>query len=221
MQGSSVFELVWQAGWFVKAILVLLAGFSVLSWGVIVQKVIALNVASRQSATFQQALASDASLRELFDTAATLTASPIANLFRCAYEAHTHGRRGALATILRGRATAELERMQSYLVFLATTGSTTPFIGLLGTVWGIMDAFRGIGAAGSASLAVVSPAIAEALITTAAGLLAAIPAVMAYNAFVNRVRKIAVELDDVTEWIQERLKEPETHEHRAPARAGL
>lgn len=205
MQGTNVLELALEAGWFVKCILVLLAGFSVLSWGIIVQKLMAFNVASQQSAAFRQAFASQASLKELSETAATLSASPLANLFRHAYDAQ--GRRSALAAILRGRSTAEVERMQSYLAFLATTGSTTPFIGLLGTVWGIMDAFRGIGAAGSASLAVVAPAIAEALIATAAGLIAAIPAVMAYNAFLNTVRKIALELEDFAEVLQERLKE--------------
>ena len=92
--------------------------------------------------------------------------------------------------------------MHSHLIILATTGSTAPFIGLLGTVWGIMDAFRGIGAAGSASLAVVSPAIAEALIATAAGLAVAIPAVMAYNFYVNWVGRMTVELDHVSEELQ-------------------
>ncbi len=218
MHGTSVFELVAQAGWFVKGILVLLAGFSVLSWAVIVHKLMAFKIASQQSATFQQALASQVSLDELFETAGQLRASPCANLFRAAYEAHTQGRQRTLTTTLNGRARAEVERIQSYLTFLATTGSTTPFIGLLGTVWGIMDAFRGIGAAGSASLAVVSPAIAEALITTAAGLLAAIPAVMAYNVFVSWVRKTAGELEDFGELVQQRLKERTTHEDRIPAR---
>ena len=220
MPQTSVFELIAQAGWFVKLILILLAGCSVYSWGIIVQKLLALSVASRQSARFREALASDVGLPELFDIARTLHASPLANFFCRAYEAHAQGRRGALASTLKGFATAEVERMQSYLAVLATTGSTTPFIGLLGTVWGIMDAFRGIGAAGSASLAVVSPAIAEALITTAAGLLAAIPAVMAYNAFVNWVRKAALELDDLADALQEQLKEhPTPHdEDRLAAR---
>ena len=106
---------------------------------------------------------------------------------------------------------AELERLQTYLTFLATTGSTTPFIGLLGTVWGIMDAFRGIGAAGSASLAVVSPAIAEALITTAAGLLAAIPAAMAYNVFLDQVRNTASALEEFGEVLLERLADGARH----------
>ena len=99
----------------------------------------------------------------------------------------------------------EIEALQSHLTFLATIGSTAPFIGLLGTVWGIMNAFRGIGATGSASLAVVAPGIAEALITTAAGLAAAIPAVMAYNAYVNWVRRMNAEIEEFTEQIPELL----------------
>jgi len=85
--------------------------------------------------------------------------------------------------------------MESYLPFLATCGSTTPFIGLFGTVWGIMNAFAGIGVTGSASLATVAPGIAEALVATAAGLAAAIPAVIFYNYFLNRVRRIVVEME--------------------------
>jgi len=86
--------------------------------------------------------------------------------------------------------------MERYLNFLATTGSTAPFIGLFGTVWGIMNSFRGIGAAGAANLAVVAPGIAEALIATAAGLVAAIPAVIAYNYYLSRVRLITIQMED-------------------------
>ena len=221
MQDTSVLQLVFHAGWFVKGILAILAGFSIFSWAVMAHKLIALTAASRQSALFRRALDSGAGLSELFETARALTDSPLANLFRGAYEARSRSPRMSVSALLKRHATAETDRMQSYLPFLATTGSTTPFIGLLGTVWGIMDAFRGIGAAGSASLAVVSPAIAEALITTAAGLLAAIPAVMAYNAFLNQIRKIELELDDLADDLQGRLKEPATHADRIPAPLSL
>jgi biopolymer transport protein TolQ len=96
---------------------------------------------------------------------------------------------------MRRAASAEIARMERYLPFLATTASSAPFIGLFGTVWGIMTSFQGIGAQGSANLAVVAPGISEALIATAAGLGAAIPAVMGYNFFVNRVKHWAVEMD--------------------------
>lgn len=96
---------------------------------------------------------------------------------------------------LRYASLREIAYLERYLIFLATTGSVTPFIGLFGTVWGIMDAFAGIGSAGSASLGAVAPGIAEALVTTAAGLAAAIPAVIAYNAFLNRVKAFATKMD--------------------------
>jgi biopolymer transport protein TolQ len=91
----------------------------------------------------------------------------------------------------------EIQMMERHLLFLATTASVCPFIGLFGTVWGVMDSFRGIGLQGSANLAVVAPGISEALIATAAGLAAAIPAVMAYNFFVNRVKFWARELESL------------------------
>ena len=93
-------------------------------------------------------------------------------------------------------ATSELTKLERGLGFLATTGSTTPFIGLFGTVWGIMDAFRGIGMRGSATLAVVAPGISEALIATAAGLAAAIPAVVAYNYYINRIKVLSADMDN-------------------------
>jgi biopolymer transport protein TolQ len=96
---------------------------------------------------------------------------------------------------MRRAASGEIARMERVLPFLATTASASPFIGLFGTVWGVMESFRGIGQQGSASLAVVAPGISEALIATAAGLGAAIPAVIAYNFFVNRVKYWAVEME--------------------------
>ena len=211
MQGTSTLQLVLHAGLFVKCILVILAVFSITSWSIILQKLLAFQAASRQSDRFRRAFESGAGLRELAETAGTLTAGPLANLFRIAHEAKPAGRREAIGAALKRGQAAELERLQTYLTFLATTGSTTPFIGLLGTVWGIMDAFRGIGAAGSASLAVVSPAIAEALITTAAGLLAAIPAAMAYNVFLDQVRNTASALEEFGEVLLERLADGARH----------
>jgi biopolymer transport protein TolQ len=97
---------------------------------------------------------------------------------------------------MRQASTSELTKLERGLGFLATTGSTTPFIGLFGTVWGIMDAFRGIGIRGSATLAVVAPGISEALITTAAGLAAAIPAVVAFNYYINRIKVLSAEMEN-------------------------
>jgi len=104
----------------------------------------------------------------------------------------------AVHRAMRRAAALEIARLERYLPFLATTASATPFIGLFGTVWGIMASFHGIGQQGSANLAVVAPGISEALIATAAGLAAAIPAVIAYNYFVNRVKHWATEMEGFT-----------------------
>jgi biopolymer transport protein TolQ len=103
-----------------------------------------------------------------------------------------------ISRALRRATTSEITRLEKYLTFLATTGSTAPFIGLFGTVWGIMTAFKGIGETGSASLAVVAPGIAEALVATAVGLVAAIPAVMGYNHFQHKIKVLISEMDSFT-----------------------
>ena len=102
----------------------------------------------------------------------------------------------AVTADMQATAADEVRKLESYMPWLATTGSVTPFIGLFGTVWGVMDAFSGLGTAGAASLRVVAPGIAEALITTAAGLFTAIPAVIAYNHFVHSIREMAARMDN-------------------------
>ncbi len=106
---------------------------------------------------------------------------------------------GNVGRALHRATTVETQRLERYLTFLATTGSTAPFIGLFGTVWGIMNAFHGIGQTGSANLAVVAPGISEALVATALGLVAAIPAVMAYNHFLSKVRGLINEMDNFSQ----------------------
>ncbi len=202
---ATAFQLVLHAGLFVKLILLLLAGFSIVSWAIILYKYFYLRAATRESAAFLAVYDSGVELKDLAKTAATLTLSPLANVVTVASATHAHGHRDEVRLLLARQQTVETEKLQGYLIFLATTGSTTPFIGLLGTVWGIMDAFRGIGATGSASLAVVAPAIAEALITTAAGLAAAIPAVMAYNVFVRWVRRLTLQLEDFSSMLEGQL----------------
>jgi len=201
---DTTLQLVAHAGLFVKVILTLLASFSIISWAVIFYKYYYFSAAARESAVFLAAVdASEEGITDLLKTAKTLSVSPLACLFVSAYPHHTRGSRDAVSSAWRRYETQEMEKLQSYLTFLATTGATAPFIGLLGTVWGIMNAFRGIGATGSASLAVVAPGIAEALITTAAGLAAAIPAVMAYNYFLNGVRRMTIELEDFSMQLHE------------------
>jgi biopolymer transport protein TolQ len=125
--------------------------------------------------------------------------SPIANLFKAVYTDELHKEKSEMKRLLRRYGALESAKLEKYLNFLATTGSTTPFIGLFGTVWGIMNSFRNIGSAGAASLAVVAPGIAEALIATAAGLAAAIPAVIAFNYYLSTARRMIIEMEDFSE----------------------
>ena len=202
MQGT-LFELIVHAGLLVKAVLLVLVFLSILSWSIIIAKYYSLAMASKESDAFVQALEGARDSKALVDTADALTRSPLARLFMAAYGELSHRHReDDVRKIFSRHEAREEAQLHSHLIVLATTGATAPFIGLLGTVWGIMDAFRGIGATGSASLAVVAPAIAEALITTAAGLAVAIPAVMAYNFYVNWVGRMTVELDHVSEDLQ-------------------
>ena len=201
-------ELFVHASWLIKVVLVILGVLSVFSWCIIVYKVLHLQMASQESATLLttfRACESDGDLAALFKAAEALHISPLAAMATTAASGMKRRSREDLARMLKSCQAQETEKLESYLTFLATTGATAPFIGLLGTVWGIMDAFKGIGAAGSASLAVVAPAIAEALVTTAAGLAAAIPAVMAYNFFLNWIGKTTNTVDDFSEAFQHAL----------------
>ena len=198
MQGSAL-HLVFHAGLLVKFVLLILAFFSTYSWSIILYKHYYFRLATKETDTFIRRFEADQSLKALADVAAALRVSPLANVFNAVYPHHGALHPEELRRALRRYEALQTERLHAYLTFLATTGSTTPFIGLLGTVWGIMNAFRGIGATGSASLAVVAPGIAEALITTAAGLGAAIPAVIAYNYYLSRARRLTVEMEDFSE----------------------
>lgn len=202
---ESAFQLVLHASFLVKVILFILISFSVGSWAVIVYKYDHLSAVSRESDSFLKSFRSGNNLQSLRKVADAFQASPLAGLFRSVYPPAGPLTREKLDQSLRRQETVEHQKLQGFLTFLAITGSTTPFIGLLGTVWGIINAFRGIGAAGSASLAVVAPGIAEALITTAAGLAAAIPAVVAYNAYLAWARRTMVEVENFSEELKELL----------------
>jgi biopolymer transport protein TolQ len=220
--GGGILRTFAQAGPMAKVVLGLLVLFSLLSWAVILIKGRELARARRQSAEFLRAFRKrGASLREIHGAAQRLSASPLAGVFLAGYAeiesqirpADNPGAHGV--AIAQGaeprnrlRSLPSLERSLSRAVhqeiasaarlspFLATTASATPFIGLFGTVWGIMVAFQDIGLTGSTSLVTVAPGIAEALINTAAGLGAAIPALLAYNYFAQRLRQWRVRLDD-------------------------
>ncbi|MBI3332614.1 MAG: MotA/TolQ/ExbB proton channel family protein [Candidatus Omnitrophica bacterium] len=202
MQGSA-FELALHASLFVKLILGVLIGFSVGSWAVIVYKYGHFRAASRESSSFLERFRAGGDPQDLLRTARALEVSPLARLFRSVYPPRGSLTREHLDRSLKRQEMAEGQRLHGFLIFLAVTGSAAPFIGLLGTVWGIINAFRGIGAAGSASLAVVAPGIAEALITTAAGLAAAIPAVVAYNSYLAWARRIMLQTESFSEELKD------------------
>jgi biopolymer transport protein TolQ len=209
---SGILDLVLAAGPVAKAILVMLALFSIVSWALIVEKWWQFRRARRQTLVFLKAYREGRTPAVVQASARKLRESPLAQLYVAAYneigsardvvdqvlddaDELSAARLEIVQRALRRTATLEVARLERYLPFLATTASATPFIGLFGTVFGIIAAFHGIGQQGSASLAVVAPGISEALIATAAGLGAAIPAVIAYNFFINRVKHWATEMD--------------------------
>ena len=196
----------------VRSVLVILLVFSVWSWGIILSKALLLRKVSRESEVFWKIFRKGQTLSEISTACETLRFTPLVPVFNAAAETlrplRTNQSVGALAvrteaslaTVQRAMqraASAQLTILEDRLIILATTASVTPFIGLFGTVWGILTSFIGLSNAGSASLRAVAPGIAEALITTAFGLLAAIPAVIAYNQFVYRMRNIGGQLDDL------------------------
>ena len=208
-QGVNLWEVVLHSGSVAKVVLLVLAVFSVLSWVVIFQKTVLLNRSRRFTDRFRAQFRRAKDWRELKAASGDYAPSPLLGLFTAGYTEVTYQLRpavpGARAQIksmeaversLQRASVVEMGRMESYLGILATIAAVSPFIGLFGTVWGIIDAFRGIGATGNASLATVAPGISEALVATAIGLVAAIPALMAYNFFQGQLKLWQTELDD-------------------------
>jgi biopolymer transport protein TolQ len=209
---GGVAGLIAHAGWVARGVLLLLLAFSLVSWAIILYKGLVLHRASRQSETFLEVFRKSNKFSEVNAICPQLRASPLVGVFQAGYLEVNQQVRGvqgreaaprptvkSLESLSRSLVRAggvEITRLERRLSFLATTASVTPFIGLFGTVWGIMDAFAEIGRAGSANLAVVAPGISEALITTAMGLLAAIPAAVFYNFFSSRVRVLSAQMDD-------------------------
>ncbi|RPI37426.1 MAG: protein TolQ [Nitrospiraceae bacterium] len=196
---QSVLQLILQAGYVVKGVLLILLFFSVVSWAIIFYKQRFFSKANKESEKFLQSYRTNKNEADLYKATKSLSLSPIANVFKSVYTDETGRDKSEVKRLLRRYETLESVKLEKYLNFLATTGSTSPFIGLFGTVWGIMNSFHGIGAAGSASLAVVAPGIAEALIATAVGLAAAIPAVIAYNYYLSMSRKMIIDMEDFSE----------------------
>ena len=205
--GTDVWQMMFQAGFVVQLVLLVLVLFSVMTWAVIVTKFKTIWDAKKQNAEFTRVFWKATSLSDAFSQTRNLGASPLAAVFRMGYTelgkvlrlsesgGMPHGVMENLRRALRRGQAAEATRLGRLVTFLATCANTAPFIGLFGTVWGIMDAFRSIGAMGTANLATVAPGIAEALVATATGLFAAIPAVVFYNHFNRRFQVLEAEVD--------------------------
>ncbi|HEY0872999.1 MAG TPA: MotA/TolQ/ExbB proton channel family protein [Vicinamibacterales bacterium] len=214
---TDFFQLLGEGGAIAQVVLVVLVLFSLVSWAIIFYKFWQFSRVERQTRTFLDVFRKSSKFSEVQAVCRTLTESPLTGIFQAGYSELNSQLRNPSTTDVKPATTAvrptlksldavdrallrattvEMNRLEHRLTFLATTASITPFIGLFGTVWGIMDSFQRIGVAGSSSLGVVAPGIAHALIATAAGLFAAIPAVYFYNYFTNRVKGFAGEMDD-------------------------
>ena len=217
---GSVLSMILNAGLLVQFILLLLLLFSVVSWAIILVKYRTIKKVKKENIMFMDTYMNSNKLSDIFPQAKKYKYSTMAAVFQAGYtelvkitkviRGPSSPRESDESTLpqlelkgidnversLNKACSSEATRLESTLGFLATTGSASPFIGLFGTVWGIMDTFRGIGTRGSATLAVVAPGISEALIATAAGLAAAIPAVIFYNYYLNVVKNISVEMDN-------------------------
>ena len=210
---DTVVDMIIGAGPMVRAVLGILVAFSVGCWGIALAKAKEMRRARRQSERFIDIFWDAKNLSAIQTASSDLRESPVAQVFRSGYQELqrlTKAKRGNPGTdeepsdfggvenvqraMIRAR-TQEVTRLERGLTFLATTASTAPFIGLFGTVWGIMTAFRGLSTTTSSSIQAVAPGIAEALIATAVGLAAAIPAVVMYNRFVRQVRVLTAEMD--------------------------
>lgn len=220
-------------------VLAVLLFASVICWGIIFHKMRVFRKARRHTTSFLRAAQATDDLTFTAAAARRYVASPLARFFRSVHQRLEVLNDGRLAGaddeepqfaparvervrhMLRLAQTEELARLERGLPFLATTASVAPFIGLFGTVWGIMQSFHDIGQRGGASLAVVGPGISEALVATAAGLAAAIPAVVAYNHFLSRIRRVEGELDNFAEGLillfeSHLLEHPQRVSNRTP-----
>lgn len=219
--GNLIVSLISRTTVVAKLVILVLALFSIVSWGVILYKWWTFSRAGKQSAQFLDVFRRSSKFSEVQAVCRSLDDSPLVGLFQSGYtELTAQLRQSAPPDVANGpnpkpaagrptlksitavdralmrASVVEVGKLEHWIPFLATTASVTPFIGLFGTVWGILVAFEQIGATGSTSIAAVGPGISEALVTTALGLFAAIPAVMAYNHLTNRVKGFASDMDD-------------------------
>jgi biopolymer transport protein TolQ len=204
--GGEIVDLVSQTGAIAKAVIAILILFSILSWAVILSKWKAISRARAQSERFVRTFRKAQRMQDVVSVADQFRPSPLVGVFQAAVAEFKRqmGTTGsiqnpvAIQRAMQIASSEEITRIERNVPWLAITGAVTPFIGLFGTVWGIIDAFHGLGTAGAATLRAVAPGISEALITTAAGLAAAIPAVIAYNLIIGSIREMASRNDDFT-----------------------
>ena len=208
---QGVFSRAWQGGFIVFSVLLILVGLSILTWSVAVAKLVHLHKVEKATEAFIKHFWDSRSLNELNSRLGDHPYSPTREVFRTGYAELVRGSQlrdqissgslavgAAIENLTRSLGKAKLferRRLEKFLPILAISASASPFIGLFGTVWGIMGAFEGIARTGSASLAAVAPGISEALIATAFGLAAAIPAVIAYNMSSSRIRELLAHID--------------------------
>jgi biopolymer transport protein TolQ len=200
--------LIEQTGWVARIVLLVLLFFSLFSWAIIFQKSRLVGRIDSQTRKFVQMFRAGRALPEPGTLRVAASGSPLVSVYEAGFRelqsqiasGNPHAGKlknaNAVAVEMQLASAEEVRRMERFMPWLATTGSVTPFIGLFGTVWGVMDAFAGLGEAGAASLRAVAPGIAEALITTAAGLFTAIPAVIAYNHYLHDIRSLATRMDN-------------------------
>lgn len=205
----SMWSLFWRADWVVKAVIIMLVGASVWCWAIIFEKLTSLKKLNAQAREFEQSFWSGQSLDTLYEKIGSQPKDPMSAVFISAMRewrrAAEKGHVGStiantslserIERVMQITVSREMARVERYMTFLASTGSTAPFIGLFGTVWGIMHSFQSIAVSKNTSLAVVAPGIAEALFATALGLLAAIPAVLAFNKISRDLDRYASRLD--------------------------
>lgn len=214
LRQDSVVDMVTHSGPIVQLVLYVLIGFSVVSWGIAFYKHRQIRQARRESERFTTVFWETKNLASIHNVSLEMKESPVAQVFRAGYQELmriTRARKQAnsaeedfseeggvdnVERAMRRAMREQVTRLERALTFLATTASTAPFIGLFGTVWGIMNAFRGLSVTQSSSIQAVAPGIAEALIATAVGLSAAIPAVMAYNYFARQVKVLTFDMEN-------------------------
>jgi biopolymer transport protein TolQ len=203
--GGEIVDLVNQTGPVAKVVLLILLIFSIVSWAIILSKWSLLRRARMRSGRFLRAFRKAQRLQDIAAVAEQFRPSPLVGVFEGGYEEYRRQLGNpsgavrnptAIQRAMQIAASEEMTRFERNLPWLAITGAVTPFVGLFGTVWGIIDAFHGLGTSGAATLRAVAPGISEALITTAAGLVAAIPAVIAYNLIGSSIRDFAARGDD-------------------------